>query len=186
MRDRDLLQSTALRSTCDDEQQAVNTAAETVTIVDLRDAPQFRETVIDQNYAEWASTVDMDRDTMAALFAVERSGDSLPVTLIAVANDKYLGCISLREGPLGIHKYPDAYHPDKPWISNIWVAAEARGQGLATRLIDEMENVAKNLGYRQLYISTFVADSLYDRLGYADVSSSFLKERPLRSLRKSL
>ena len=160
--------------------------AEAAKIVDLCDVPHFREAVIDQNYAEWASTIDIDRDTMATLFAADRTGDSLPVTLIAVANDTYLGCISLRDGPLGIRKYPDAYHPDKPWISNVWVAAEARGQGLATRLIGEMENVTRNLGYEKLYISTFVADSLYDRLGYTQVSSSFLKDKPLRSLRKRL
>ena len=170
----------------DDENKTVIASPEITKIVDLRDVPNYRDAVIDQNYQEWAATIDMDRDTMANLFAMDKPCGELPITLLAILDEDYLGCISLRDGPLGMQKYPQAYHPDKPWISNLWVAEAARRQKLATRLINAAEKVARGLGFEQLYISTFVTDSLYDRLGYEEVSSSLLKDKPLRSLRKCL
>lgn len=159
---------------------------ESARIINLRGAPQFRDEVVRQNHDEWAETIDMDLDTMSSLFPVDLPPDAMPITLIALLEGRYAGCGSLREGPLGVHKYPDAYHDDKPWLSNLWVAEWARGQKLARRLVSAIEDEARKLGYPAMYISTFVGDSLYDQMGYKEVSSSFLKDKPLRSLRRGI
>ncbi len=155
-------------------------------IVNLHDALDFREAVVQQNHDEWAETIDMDLTTMSSLFPATQPDNSLPITLIALIEGQYAGCGSLREGPLGVHKYPDAYHDDKPWLSNLWVAEWARGQKLATRLVSAIEDEARTLGYGAMYISTFVENSLYDQMGYNEVSKSFLKDKPLRSLKRQL
>ena len=155
-------------------------------IVDLRDALRFRNAVIRQNHEEWSQTIDMDLDTMTDLFPVDTPAGALPVTLIALIGGRYVGCASLREGPLGTANFPDAYFDGKPWLSNLWVAGWARGQKLATRLVTAIEDEARNLGYKRLFISTFVENSLYEKLGYEQIFQSYIKEKKLRSLQRNL
>ena len=155
-------------------------------ISDLRSFEKLHNEVVQQNFKEWSNTIDMDFETMLELFPLSNEPKKLPITLVALIDDKYCGCISLRDGPLGREKHPSAYYDDKPWISNLWVADKVRGRGLATRLIEETEHLAKALGYESLYISTFLDSSLYDRIGYDEVGSGFLKGKSLRSLKKSL
>ncbi|MEM8985849.1 MAG: GNAT family N-acetyltransferase [Pseudomonadota bacterium] len=164
----------------------MNTNVKSAKIINLCSAPHFRDEVVRQNHDEWADTIDMDFKTMSTLFSVDQPDNVLPVTLIALIDDRYAGCGSLREAPLGVHKYPEAYHDDKPWLSNLWVAEWARGQKLATRLVAAIEDEVRRLGFKAMYISTFVENSLYDQMGYKEVSNSFLKDKPLRSLRRAL
>ncbi|MEM6683524.1 MAG: GNAT family N-acetyltransferase, partial [Pseudomonadota bacterium] len=98
-----------------------------------------------------------------------------------------IGCGSLRDGPLGKRKFPGAYHNDLPWVSDVWVHPDARGQSLARRIITALEDEARACGYDRLYISTTIPkNALYDRMGYTQVSTSILNGTPLRSLRKRL
>lgn len=155
-------------------------------IVKLRDAPEFSDQVVKQNNDEWRDLLELEPTEMAALFSTNHLPNTLPVTLIALLNGHYIGCGSLREGPLGKRKYPSAYHPDTPWVSDIWVHPSARGQKLATRIVSAIEEEARRCGFDKLYISTVAENALYDRMGYQEVSRSVLNGTPLRSLRRSL
>ncbi|MEU6623655.1 GNAT family N-acetyltransferase [Streptomyces litmocidini] len=58
-----------------------------------------------------------------------------------------------------------------PELRSVWVAPEARGQGLAGGLIGAVESWARGTGARTLRLSVLTANAravaLYERLGYA-------------------
>lgn len=57
------------------------------------------------------------------------------------------------------------------YIRHLWVAPDARGQGLGTRLIAAAEAAARDKGAVGAYIDTFEAAvaALYERLGFSRV-----------------
>ena len=60
------------------------------------------------------------------------------------------------------------------YIKRMWVAPEARGHGLGRRLLDELEQKARALGYSMVRLETektlTEAQKLYRSSGYAEVS----------------
>jgi GNAT superfamily N-acetyltransferase len=69
-------------------------------------------------------------------------------------------------------EYPRFREQNVPEISDVWVFAEHRGQGIATALIGHLERLAKQEGYMAvgigvgLYRDYGTAQRLYVRLGY--------------------
>ena len=83
--------------------------------------------------------------------------------LVAERADEVLGCIGLRFGPdqLGV-------------VTRVFVAVPIRGQGLADRLMDEMERQARRCGLARLRLDTrhdlVAARRLYARHGFVEVA----------------
>lgn len=145
-------------------------------IVDLRDRPDLLGAVIEQNFIQWGPFADIDRTTMASLFPIENPRNTLPMTLVAVLGERYVGCVSLRQRTMGMTMHPEAYLEGvSPWLSNMWVAAEARGRKLASALTVALEGQARTLGIRRLYSSTALPQSLYHKLGYRDLEQRSFK-----------
>ena len=159
---------------------------EEFAIVDLRDRPGLLEFVIEQNFGQWHDVTDIDRPGMAKLFTIDNPRDSLPVTLVAVIDGRYAGCVSLRERTMGMVTHPEAYLEESPWLSNMWVADWARGKQLATKLTLALEDKARALGIEQLYSSTIRPDSLYHTAGYADIAQRPFKGYTIYLIRKDL
>jgi ribosomal protein S18 acetylase RimI-like enzyme len=82
---------------------------------------------------------------------------------LACLDDKVVGCIALR--PLDEHRGE---------IKRLYVQPEFRGQKLADRLLDALEEAAPGLGYRTLYLDTkddlHAAIRFYQRRGYTKVA----------------
>lgn len=59
-------------------------------------------------------------------------------------------------------------------VKRLWIAPEARGQGLATRLMTEVESVARDLGFELLRLDTNralpEAVAMYRKLGWREIS----------------
>ena len=157
-----------------------------IEIVDLRDRPEYRDAVIRQNLNEWGAMTDIDLDMMSGLFDLDHSPDTLPITLIALSADNYVGCVSLRTFTMGALTHPEAYMDTTPWLSNMWVADAARGMGLATRMVGEVERLAREHGFSEVYLGTLQPDSLYHKAGYKDVLQRHLKDETMYIVRKSL
>ena len=56
---------------------------------------------------------------------------------------------------------------DAGLLRSLAVAADRRGGGLATRLVDALEARARTLGIRTLYLLTTTAEAFFARRGYA-------------------
>lgn len=157
-----------------------------VQIFDLRDRPQFLEAVIEQNFTQWGPFADIDYAGMERLFRIDNARGTMPVTLIALLDERYVGCVSLRERTMGMTTHPEAYLEASPWLSNMWVAEEARGRKLASRLTLALEDQAAALGIRRLYSSTAHPQSLYHKLGYRDLEQRSFKDSTIYLICKDL
>ncbi len=85
------------------------------------------------------------------------------VHLLARAGGLALGCVSLR--PLA---------PGLAEVKRLWVAPQARGQGLARRLMQAIETEARRLNYTTLNLDTHhgltAAMALYQKTGWTPTS----------------
>ncbi len=145
---------------------AASSSVQDLILCDLRDRPEFREAVIAQNLESWGAFTDLNRAEMAALFALAVPRRQLPITFIAVLAGRYVGCVSLRAVTMGAVKHKEVYSDATPWLSNMWVAEEARGHGIASKLTECVLNAACDMGFKTLYSSVATEDSLYHKMGF--------------------
>jgi GNAT superfamily N-acetyltransferase len=98
--------------------------------------------------------------------------------LVAWSDDLPVGCVSLR--PLS---------PGTGEVKRLWVAEDARGQGLARRLMRRIEDEARALGYSRLQLDTnavltgaialYHADGWHEITPYSDFPSTHWFAKPL-------
>lgn len=165
---------------------ATSTLSGDLAICDLRDRPEFRQAAVDQNFISWGKITDLSHDEMAAQFELDIARGQLPVTFIAVLAGKYAGCVSLRQVTLGALKHPEIYSKVTPWLSNMWVADEARGHGIAGQLTEAVLNAGRSLGFRTVYSSTATENSLYHKMGFKTTSSRAFGEHTVYLIEKQL
>ena len=100
-----------------------------------------------------------------------RAASTETVTFIAEADAGFVGMGSV--GPA----------PERPAVAAIygmWVAPDARGQGIGGALMDALEGWARDAGYRDIGLGVTMTNEaairLYTAKGYADIGERF----PLR------
>lgn len=75
---------------------------------------------------------------------------------------------------------PVREQPGTAGLGGMWVAPEARGQGIGAALIDAVETWARAAGYRSIGLGVTTSNSpairLYTKVGYADIG----ERHPLR------
>jgi GNAT superfamily N-acetyltransferase len=85
------------------------------------------------------------------------------VFLVAFAGEQPLACVGLKGSGENIAE-----------VKRLWIAPTARGQGLATRLMTEVEGVARDLGVEILRLDTNralpEAVAMYRKLGWREIS----------------
>ena len=98
-------------------------------------------------------------DRMEKLDRSERAWARLkiPAALVAIENKRVFGTAALDL---------DITTDLTPSVVGLLVGPEYRRRGIATELLKATEDLARKLGYRQLYVSTTVLRSLLDRLGW--------------------
>ncbi len=87
---------------------------------------------------------------------------SLPQMLIAHINGHALGSARL------INRNMDSHPELGPWLASLYVPPDFRQQGIATRLITEIEITAKQFGFEKLYLFTEDKREMYNRLGWQE------------------
>src|SRR5436189_111966 len=76
-------------------------------------------------------------------FVEHLNDNSIPLTLVALFNDKPVGMCSLREN--------DGIRPDLlPWLGSLVVDPDYQKQGIGERLINATKEKAKQLDFEQL------------------------------------
>lgn len=98
---------------------------------------------------------------------------SLPVSFIAINHQQLLGGVCLVESDIESHT---AY---TPWLSRIFVHRKARGQSVATRLIEHSVAHIKNLGYENLYLLTEHKQLFFSDFGFEEIDKTSLNGFPL-------
>lgn len=135
-----------------------------VTISYLADRPEFVDTLADWLHQEWGhldpdSTLETRRQGLRA----EMNRDRVPVTLVAHEGDRLVGSATLRENDLPTR--PEL----GPWLGSVFVAPDAREQGIGSRLVRAVEEKAGELGVETLYLFTFDREGFYADRGWKPV-----------------
>lgn len=72
----------------------------------------------------------------------------LPIAVVAIFDGNICGTAALKME--SVTTYPDFF----PWLAGLLVAPEYRRQGIGEQLIIEIEKLAKQLGYEEIYVGT--------------------------------
>ncbi len=91
--------------------------------------------------------------------------NSFPFTWVASIDGKAAGMASLM--PEEHDDFPEL----TPWLGIMYVAEEFRHRGIATSLINTVHDRAKQLGHKEIFLSTPDAMTLYKKSGYRTISN---------------
>src|SRR5687768_11949265 len=110
----------------------------------------------DAFFAQDGSTFEESRDALRAWMA----GLGYETALLAEVGGRPAGsCLFVREEI-------DPKHDLTPWLAALYVAPEFRNRGIASALVRAIEQHARNVGCRKLYLYTITAEPLYAKLGW--------------------
>ena len=106
-----------------------------------------------------AALAEWYRDEWEPYYGIDGPGDALtdlksrcnrnalPIGLVALVGDQVKGVAALDHDPATNLT---------PSVVGLLVAAEYRGQGVATQLLESARNLAEGLGYGRVYVSTTI------------------------------
>lgn len=147
--------------------ETIDTPTVTLLRVDYNDprAAVLRSAMDDEMgilYSGSAARMSADvAEAMTRAFAIDPS--EMIATVLVMDGDVAIGHAALRP-------YGNALE-----VKRVFVAADARGRGLAARLMMEMEDIARERGIGTLLLQTgglqIAAIRLYERLGYTAIPS---------------
>jgi predicted GNAT family acetyltransferase len=100
--------------------------------------------------------------------------DQLPISLVAISGDQdgLAGSANIMATTL-THKHLS------PWLSSVFVPAEQRGNGIASKLSLAAISEAGRLGFDKIYLFTPRNESLYARLGWETFDHAVLNGVPV-------
>ncbi len=136
-----------------------------VVIRYLADRPEVIPTVASWIYNEWSFLYVGKTRRLVESFLRERlHKKKLPITLVAYADEKPVGTVSLKERDMETR--PDL----TPWVTSLFVVKRWRGKGIGTRLMKAAEEKTAKLRIRKLFL--FTADSglatrFYSKIGWS-------------------
>lgn len=135
-----------------------------IQVVYLCDHPHLIAELAVLNFNEWGhykpgNTVEAQTERMRATCG----RGSVPTAVIAIEDGQLLGGALLLEHDL------DARPNLTPWLAGVYVKAEYRGRGVASRLVTRIVEEATRLGVPELYLCTPDAQGLYAKLGWEKV-----------------
>lgn len=114
---------------------------------------------------------DVSIERVKQRFVEHLNDDSIPLTFIALFNDKPVGMCSLREN--------DGIRPDlMPWLGSLVVDPDYQNQGIGEKLINATKEKAKQLGFEQLFLFAFdpTIPEYYQKLGWQKIGLDHFKE----------
>ena len=88
----------------------------------------------------------------------------LPIRLVAILDGACVGTVSITENDLQCRDYT-------PWLAALYVDEPFRGKGIGEGLIERVKEIAKSLGYREVYLRTEHASDYYRKLGWQFVEA---------------
>ena len=136
----------------------------TFGISDLRQQPEFFDTVADRIWQAWWRRNGVPRDYIVARLRENLRDDGLPIALVAHRGATFLGTASLIASDL------DERPQYSPWVAAVWTEPEARGQGIAPVLIDRACADGFARGHQRIYLCAAPPRvAFYQRLGWTPV-----------------
>ena len=121
-------------------------------------APQHASCVTEWLWRAFGADA-LPRAFFASIVEHSQTPGALPITFVAVEGERLLGTVGLWRCDLLSRQ--DLY----PWMAALYVAPEARGQGLAGKLQQHVIGYARAQGYTELFLYSACRD-FYERFGW--------------------
>ncbi|WP_298770956.1 GNAT family N-acetyltransferase [uncultured Shewanella sp.] len=156
----------------------------------LADKPEFIPQIAKWYSDEWGyidenigESIDAGRSTEALALKLTDylNRDTLPLIVLITDNDNLLGAAQLKFHEMDI--YPDKEH----WLGGVYIDETFRGQGLGTRLINQVITLAKQHQIPYLYLQTEdKSGGLYAQLGWQPIEHVTYKNVDVLVMEKTL
>ena len=113
-------------------------------------------------HGEWGHERGLSVETICDDLSSKLNLATLPVHVLALSEGRPLGV-----GALKRHEMRDVFPERSPWLGSLFVAPGHRGHGIGGKLVSELERIARERGFRQLYLQTEQLDGgIYARAGW--------------------
>ncbi len=135
------------------------------SISDLRQRPEFLETVADRIWQAWWKDSGRPLDFIADRLGDENLNvDPIPFALIAHDGMDFLGTASVIASDL-------AERPQlTPWVAAVWVEPSARQRGVGGALVNRAAQGCFDLGFGRAYLCARPQRAVYyERLGWSPI-----------------
>ena len=118
--------------------------------------------IINKHYSHWSQygpTMDYNKtkDKFENIYAKD---NNIPFGIAMFENDSLIVFLVFKYNCL--EKYPQY----TPWISDVMIFDEYRGQGYGRKLVDGALDILKELGYDKAYLWTDKAPAFYEKIGF--------------------
>lgn len=134
-----------------------------VTIDYLENHPDFIPVCASWAFGQWGCQSGGSFERAKKRFTEGANKTSIPLTLVAIADGKPAGMISLWES--NFDGRPDL----SPWLASVYVHPFHRKKGIALLLVKRLEAEAQRLGYKKLYLVTEESKGLYEKNGWQEM-----------------
>jgi len=131
------------------------------TISDLRQCPEFFDTVAGRIWQAWWEAEGASLDYICGRLRENMSEVPIPFALVAHHGGAFLGTASVIASDL-------AERPQlTPWVAAVWVEQEARGHGIGAALVERAVKDCFALGMVRAYLCARPRMlAFYERLGW--------------------
>jgi GNAT superfamily N-acetyltransferase len=131
------------------------------TISDLRQRPEFFDTVADRIWQEWWEADGHPLSYISGRLRENMSNTPIPFALVAHDGDEFLGTASVIASDL-------AERPQlTPWVAAVWVEPDARRHGVGAAVVDHAAQDCFALGIGRAYLCARPRMSgFYEGLGW--------------------
>jgi GNAT superfamily N-acetyltransferase len=153
-----------------------------LTISDLRQRPEFLDTVAMRIWQAWWRDYGYPLDYIAGRLRHENlNAHPIPFALVAHDGPEFLGTSSVIVSDL-------AERPQfSPWVAAVWVEPQARRRGIGGALVESATQGCFALGVSRVYLCARIERAgFYERLGWSPIERDvgfhrldvFIRDRP--------
>lgn len=136
----------------------------TLEIADLRQRPEFFDTVADRIWRAWWEPHGVPLAYIAGRLQEGMTSQAVPFALVASDGERFAGTASVIVSDL------DERPRYTPWVAAVWVEPDFRSQQLGRRLVERAVQGAFAAGHARVYLTARAQRrSYYDALGWTAI-----------------
>lgn len=147
----------------------------------LKDYKEWIPTIAKWFYDEWGHLYpELDIDKIILRLHKRTNVDIIPLALVALENRAVIGTASLKKFDM------DTRMQYSPWLASVYVSEKWRGKGIGTSLVRVIEDKAKEIGVKILYLYTPDAQNFYAKLDWRELESTEYRGQDVTIMIKNL
>lgn len=131
----------------------------------LADYPGYAGNVSHWLYDEFVhpDNEELEYEEFHTIFR-NNSKTEFPIRLVALSDEKCVGTVTFIDNDFESKSYT-------PWLGGLYVDSAYRCCGIGGNLIEAVKQIARDLGYTEIYLNTEKAGQYYCKLGWKYVET---------------